>query len=65
MLHGKLWKDVYLVVLFWYYGYIRERYSRFFFNNSGKSDAESISKHLSYTGVGNIFKEIVEESYNR
>ena len=54
-----------MVVLFWYYGYIRERYSRFFFNNSGKSDAESISKHLSYTGVGNIFKEIVEENYKR
>ena len=53
---------IYLVVLFWYYKYIRERQSTFFFNNLGKSDAESIFKHLSYTGVGNISKEIVEES---
>ena len=44
--------------MFWYYGYIREIYSRLFFVNLGKSDGESIFKH---TGVGSIFKEVVEK----
>ena len=29
--------------------------------NLGKSDGESIFKHLSHTGVGSIFKEVVEK----
>ena len=47
--------------MFWYYGYIREIYSRLFFVNLGKSDGESIFKHLSHTGVGSIFKDVVEK----
>ena len=47
--------NIYLVVIFWSYGYIRERYSK-------RPDAESIFKHLSSTGATSITIEVVEDS---
>ena len=70
MLHRRFRKgcgrmcNIYLVVIFKYYGYIRERYPRFYFSNSWKSkrpDAESTFRYLS-SGATNITMEVVEKN---